>query len=120
MKITFNFERNKLYLKGLRKMTIDNTIKNMEDTLAKKKAERAERQTAKVAKLKERIETKMRKISKLSEEVSAMETECADLQSDLNVEGVETKTEPFVPESAGESTDPNKKDPEKRTPAKKK
>jgi predicted RNase H-like nuclease (RuvC/YqgF family) len=120
MKIKFNFERNKLYLKGLRKMTIDNTIENMEKTLAKKKEERKARNVAKIRKLKERIETKMRKISKLSEEVSAMETECADLQSDMNIEGTETKTEPFVPESAGESTDPNKKDPEKRTPAKKK
>ena len=95
-------------------MSYDTTIKNMEDTLAKKKEERRVRNEAKIVKMKERIESKMRKISKLSEEVSGLEAECADLQSDMNVEGTETKTETFVPGSAGESKDPAKKQSSKK------
>ena len=95
-------------------MSIESTIKNMEDALEKKKAVMRERSAGKVVRLKERIETKLAKIAKLSEQVSAMETEAADLISDENVAGVETKTETFVPSKAAEG---DKKDDNKKTPA---
>lgn len=101
-------------------MSIDKTIENMEATLKKKKEERRIRNEAKVRKLKERIESKMRHISKLSEEVAVMEAECADVQSDLGIAGVETKTEVFSPDDTEKKTAEPEKDSAKKTPAKKK
>jgi predicted transcriptional regulator len=82
---------------------MENTIKNMEETLEKKKALMREKSAAKVTKLRERIKTKQAKIEKLTKEVTTMETECADLVGDQSVAGTETKTETFVP--PGESKD---------------
>jgi hypothetical protein len=114
-----NFIGNgKLFLNLERKnMSIDKTIENMEATLKKKKEERRVRQEAKLRKLKERVEVKMRNISKLSEEVSAMESECAEIQSDLNIAGTETKTEVFTPDG---TEDTKKKVSENKPPPAKK
>lgn len=95
-------------------MSIDRTIENMEKTLAKKKAERAERNGAKIKKLKERILAKNKKIQELNDEVTALNTECADLISDQNVAGVENKTEPFSPGAEKDSKDPAKKQTSKK------
>ncbi len=100
-------------------MTIENTIKNMEEALEKKKAVMRAKSVTKVAKLKERIKTKNEKIERLTKERDALETEVADLASDENVSGTVTKTEPFVPTKeapAGDQKNDNKKTP----PAKKK
>ena len=73
-------------------------------------------QIAKIAKLKERIKAKTEKIDILTKERDALETECADLVSDQNVAGTETKTGPVVPEATSKSKDSSAKTP----PAKKK
>ncbi len=98
-------------------MGIETTIKNMEDALEKKKALMREKSVGKVTKLKERIKVKNAKIEKITKERDALENEVADLVSDQNVAGTETKTEPFVPGKAAEG---DKKDDNKKTPPAKK
>ncbi len=99
-------------------MGYDSTIENMEKALAKKKAQRAERNGARIAKLKERILAKNEKIQTLNDEVTALNTECADLISDQNVAGVENKTEPFSP--GIDAKDSDAKDPVKKKQSSKK
>jgi uncharacterized protein YlxW (UPF0749 family) len=94
-------------------MSYDDTIKNMEQALEKKKEQRAERNAAKIAKLKERIKAKNDKAQKLNDEVTALNTECADLMSDQNVAGVIKKVEPFVAGSAVVKGSQDKKTPAK-------
>ncbi len=98
-------------------MGIENTIKNMEEALEKKKAVMREKSAGKITKLKERIKIKTAKIEKITKERDALEEECNALEADQNVAGTETKTEPFVPGKAAEG---DKKNDNKKTPSAKK
>ncbi len=99
-------------------MTIETTIKNMEEALEKKKAVMREKSAGKITKLKERIKVKTAKIEKITREREGLEAEVAGLVGDQNVAGAEATTEtPFIPGKAAEG---DKKDDNKKTSPKKK
>lgn len=101
-------------------MGIENTIKNMEEALEKKKAVMRQKSVGKIVKLKERMKTKNDKLERITKERDALKTEIEALEVDQPVEGTETKTETFVPgKDAKPAGDQAGKSTSKITPKKK-